>query len=104
MPEPTSAKWEVPVTCARLFLLGIEVAPGREGKEATMLEEFASYVLSRMRGTVNADRPQDAGKHPHRAKWQALSAPTVVARRSTSPACISTRTCGGSLAPAMNSA
>eukprot|EP00966_Prymnesium_polylepis_P032514 756046-Prymnesium_polylepis.1 len=28
-----------------------------------------------MRGTVNADRPQDAGKHPHRAKWQALSAP-----------------------------
>ena len=74
MPEPTSAKWEVPTTCARLFLVGLEVAPGKEGTERSMLEEFASFVLSRMRGCTDTSRPHDAGNHPHKLKWRALSA------------------------------
>ena len=68
MPEPTASKWEVPAACATLFLIGLEVAPGKEGMEVSMLEEFAAFVLSRMRGTVDVNRPQDAGGHPHRDK------------------------------------
>ena len=74
MPEPTASKWEVPAACATLFLIGLEVAPGKEGMEVSMLEEFAAFVLSRMRGTVDVNRPQDAGGHPHRDKWRALAA------------------------------
>ena len=74
MPEPTSAKWQVPVECAKVFLLGLEVAPGKEGFQDSMLETFARQVLLRMRGTTDVARPQDAGTHPHRMKWEALSA------------------------------
>ena len=74
MPEPTSAKWQVPVDCAKVFLLGLEVAPGKEGFQDSMLEVFARQVLQRMRGTSDVERPQDAGTHPHRTKWEAMSA------------------------------
>eukprot|EP00966_Prymnesium_polylepis_P051378 1188908-Prymnesium_polylepis.1 len=38
MPEPTSAKWQVPVDCVKVFLLGLETAPGKEGVQNSMLE------------------------------------------------------------------
>lgn len=39
-----------------------------------MLEVFARQVLLRMRGTGDMARPQDAGTHPHRTNWEAMSA------------------------------
>ena len=39
-----------------------------------MMEEFALFLLNRMRGSTNKDRPQDAGRHPHREKWEAIHA------------------------------
>lgn len=39
-----------------------------------MMEEFAKFTLDRMRGSADADRQQDAGGHPHRLKWRAISA------------------------------
>ena len=74
MPEPTDAKWEVMADCARLFLIVLETAPGKEGVEMSMMEEYISFVLDRMRGSADADRPADAGSHPHRLKWRAISA------------------------------
>ena len=74
MLEPTSAKWQVPVECAKVFLLGLETAPGKEGIQDSMLETFAQCVLLRMRGTGDVARPQDAGTHPHRMKWEEPSA------------------------------
>ena len=63
----------MPVDCAKIFLLGLEAPPGRDGQD-TMLEIFARQVLLRMRGTGDVERPQDAGTHPHRTKWCAMSA------------------------------
>ena len=40
----------------------------------SMMEEYITFVLDRMRGASDADRPQDAGNHPHRLKWRAISA------------------------------
>lgn len=44
----------------------------------SMLEEFASFVLNRMRGYTDTSRPHDAGNLPHKltqaSKWHALSA------------------------------
>ena len=74
MPEPTSAKWQVPVDCSKIFLLGLEVAPGKEGLQDSMLEVFARQLLIRFSGTGDVARPQDAGTHPHRTKWEAMSA------------------------------
>ena len=74
MPEPTSSKWEVMQQCARLFLIVLDTAPGKEGTQMGMMEEFAKFTLDRMRGSADADRQQDAGGHPHRLKWRAISA------------------------------
>lgn len=74
MLEPTSAKWQVPVECAKVFLFGLETAPGKEGIQDSMLETFAQCVLLRMRGTGDVARPQDAGTHPHCMKWEEPSA------------------------------
>ena len=39
-----------------------------------MIEEFCELVLLVTRGNANPDRPQDAGKHPHRDKWKVIRA------------------------------
>ena len=39
-----------------------------------MLEVFVRGLLLRMRGTSDVNRPEDAGNHPHRVKWQTISA------------------------------
>ena len=74
MAEPTSGKWEVPVRCAEKFLLALVPVPGKEAFTDTILEEFTKYMVRTTRGTVDILRPQDAGTHPHRKKWQAISA------------------------------
>ena len=73
-PHPTPSHPKVPVDCAKAFFLGLEVAPGKEGFQDSMLEVFARQALHRMRGTGDMSRPQDAGTHPHRTKWEAMSA------------------------------
>ena len=74
MPEPTSGKWEVPVKCALKFLQVLVPVPGKEAFADTIIEEFTKYMVSKSRGTVDVLRPQDAETHPHRKKWQAMSA------------------------------
>ena len=39
-----------------------------------MIEVFTMYICDRMRGTADLNRPQDAGGHSHRKKWQTMMA------------------------------
>ena len=82
MPEPTTSKWEVMQLCARVFLIVLGTAPGAEGLAMGMMEEFTKFTLDRMRGSVDLSRPQDASGHPHRLKWQAISAVLASPERS----------------------
>lgn len=73
MPVPTSSKWECMDEACNLFQQTYEVDEGTQGFGVTMIEEFVKYARDILRGHADESRPQDAGRHGDREKFDVLA-------------------------------
>ena len=73
MPAPTSSKWECMDACLQKMEQLFAVHESMRGIGMTMIEEFVKRARDLLRGTSDIERPQAAGTHGDRDKFDVFA-------------------------------